>query len=617
MGGLKLIVQADRSSLRKVLRRIPGKPFTWVYVGQDIAKYNQVRQTFEDTGTQQEITHRFHQAAEDLRQPYLKYLYDLVRQYDTLRSWITSLSYRSGYVSKTFHRACNLKIALDLLRDWPDPEPLVVAVADVSVLRAMERNLKGTLGEPCVVLGSHHPLPLQSARDTFRMLVHRLFFVIRETRQLLQSRWLIRHPFIPSEPTTLILTPVHSGNLDRGGDFHKTSFGDLAHQLTQRGRPVALAPIVLREASYKNAVTQTSKSPFPLMVPHRYLRFKDIINSALSSLVKPPTPSQLPIFSGMDVATIVEEDLRADWVSNQAADSLRMAAVVRRWAKTGASINRMIYRYENQPWERALCWEAKRALPNTALVGYQHARAPRLLLSYYLAPGEADDAPLPHRVVTNGKYTARLLSQDGYDPSRIRVGGALQVPDFIKQGQSEQVQTSNKPVGTNGSAQVLVASSFGLEEAVELVDLSARLFSATDGVRVVIKCHPTTTIKKIQGLLSTPLPEHVQVSERPIADLMLESSVLVYTGSSVCIQALAQGLPVVHLRPRFDLDMDPLESYPELRLEATGLEEFQAKVRWILDHRAEYVAQHRERWQEVTQEMYGPVTEDSYLAFVE
>jgi hypothetical protein len=147
--------------------------------------------------------------------------------------------------------------------------------------------------------------------------------------------------------------------------------------------------------------------------------------------------------------------------------------------------------------------------------------------------------------------------------------------------------------------------------------MAVRLFDENEGVRIVIKCHPLLAFLKVSKSVGGPLPKHVEVSDAPLTDLMLKSSAMVYSGSTVCVQALAFGLPVVHLRPQFDLDLDPLEAVPELRLEATGLEELRQKVRWLLDHREEYIAQHREQWNRFVDEMYGPVTRQTFLAFVE
>jgi surface carbohydrate biosynthesis protein (TIGR04326 family) len=292
--------------------------------------------------------------------------------------------------------------------------------------------------------------------------------------------------------------------------------------------------------------------------------------------------------------------------------ALLMVPLVRRWASLGPSITRIIYLYENQPWERALCWEVKRSLPNTVLVGYQHARVPRLMLNFYLAPGGEGKAPLPDRVVTVGRHTARILSAGGYEPERIRVGGALQLQNLL----ALRPQGSKLPASANGTT-VLVAPSNSPEEAAELLHLAVRLFDGNEGVRIAIKCHPLLPFQKVSSSIGGQLPKHVEVSDDPLSDLMLKSCVMVYSGSTVCVQALALGLPVVHVRPQFDFDLDPLETVPDLRLEATGLEELRQKVLWLLDHRDEYIAQHRERWNRFVDDMYGPVTQQTFLAFVE
>ena len=45
--------------------------------------------------------------------------------------------------------------------------------------------------------------------------------------------------------------------------------------------------------------------------------------------------------------------------------------------------------------------------------------------------------------------------------------------------------------------------------------------------------------------------------------------------------------------------------------------ELREKVGWLLDHREEHIAQHREQWDRFVEEMFGPVTEDTYRAFLE
>ena len=164
---------------------------------------------------------------------------------------------------------------------------------------------------------------------------------------------------------------------------------------------------------------------------------------------------------------------------------------------------------------------------------------------------------------------------------------------------------------------MLIACSYGLEEATELADLGSQLFPKDGGVDVVIKCHPAMPFANFQHLVSGPLPGHVRVSEEPITTLISKSDLMVYTGSMVSVQALAAGVPVVHLCPQFDLDIDPLGAAPQVRLEATGLAELREKVRWLLDNRTDYIAQQQDRWTSLVDEIYGPVTDEAIMAFVD
>lgn len=176
---------------------------------------------------------------------------------------------------------------------------------------------------------------------------------------------------------------------------------------------------------------------------------------------------------------------------------------------------------------------------------------------------------------------------------------------------------ASEQAASEPDSEVLVAPSIGLEETAELLDLAVHLFNEDEGIQVTLKCHPQMPFQTVSRLLGTQLPQHVRVSDEPINELMLRASVMVYSGSTVCVQALALGLPVVHVRPRFDFDLDPLEAAPDARLQAEGLEQLREKVRWLLENRKEYIDQHRADWDRLVDEIYGPVNEDTVRAFVD
>ncbi len=91
---------------------------------------------------------------------------------------------------------------------------------------------------------------------------------------------------------------------------------------------------------------------------------------------------------------------------------------------------------------------------------------------------------------------------------------------------------------------------------------------------------------------------------------------MIYSTSTVCIEALAVESPVVNLRPQFSINLDPLEEFPTLRPVAAGLYDLREKVQWILEHREEHIAQNKNAWDRMVKDMFSPVTSESIQAFI-
>ena len=420
------------------------------------------------------------------------------------------------------------------------------------------------------------------------------------------------HRLAVSEVTTLIICWATQANLSSVKPFHESYFGDLSTQLRYYSRSVGIAPMILKEVPYHKALSRFQEELLPILLPHRYLRLTDLVLAAARSCTKIRLPKPLSKFWGMDIGFLLREDLRGFRVTNWAADVLLVTAVVQRWADAGMSFDKIIYIYENQPWERALCWSGRRHMPDTMLVGYQHARVPRFLMNLYFASGGEGDAPLPHRVVTVGQHTADLLTSDGYDPVQVRVAGALQMQELLGSRPANHVSKPPPKMPT-----VLVATSSGEEEATELVYMAMNLLGEDEGIDIVVKCHPLMPFRQAGGPETSNLPKHIRLSDKPIGDLMSECSLMVYSGSTVCVQALSIGLPLIHVRPQFDLDLDPLESVPDARPSVTGTEELRDKVRWILQNREQYISDNLDSWRQLAGSMYGSINHDTLHAFID
>lgn len=603
-----LVSTPEPAALRQALSTVGEKPFHWTYLGQSVLEFRRVQDLFVGRGTYLDTSDQFHQATRELRDPFLEYLFNIGRELDSLDWWLTPVSWREPFISNAFSRACHLKTALEVARDWELTEPLLL-VADEPVCRSIQSNLGHGTGAAPNVYGLRKSLPMQPVVDALNMLGHRAVFALRETYMIFHSRRLIPKPIEADGDETLLISWGTANSLRQAGEFHSFFFGDLANRLNELKGRVVIVPMIAKEVRYKEALQQLGNCRLPICLPHSLFKVFDPIKAVIQSIRKPSRPKEYPELSGMRVAPLLEPELREHWISNQPAALMMTLILVRRWAQWRPSIARIIYMFENKTWERALCWQARKSLPNTTLVGYSTTAISRLLLNFFLAPGEAGSAPLPDRVVAIGELPGQMFSSEGYEADSVKVGGALRMQDL--DALHSRIKTHPVKLGPV----VLVAPTLGQEETGELAYMAAHLFEEGDGVRVILKCHPMMPFENVSGSIGAPLPSHVELSDEPIHDLLLKSSLMIYSTSSVCVEAMALEVPVVNVRPQFNTSLDPLGDFPEVRTEATGLADLREKVHWLLEHREEYVTQHRDAWSGIVKGMYAPVTPESMKAF--
>jgi surface carbohydrate biosynthesis protein (TIGR04326 family) len=168
---------------------------------------------------------------------------------------------------------------------------------------------------------------------------------------------------------------------------------------------------------------------------------------------------------------------------------------------------------------------------------------------YSVSEKEREIMPLPDIIAVNGKRAKEVLEQSGFTGRRIEIVGALRYADLKKKPFSWKMKDERT---------ILVALSAGINDSLELVHKALRTFTGTGGITIIIKSHPTVPFARICSYIGPP-PENVRFSDEPIEKLLEDADVLLYSESAVCIEALAGGVPVVHVRSDFRIDMNILE----------------------------------------------------------
>ncbi len=108
---------------------------------------------------------------------------------------------------------------------------------------------------------------------------------------------------------------------------------------------------------------------------------------------------------------------------------------------------------------------------------------------------------------------------------------------------------------------ILIAPEAMDYENIKFLEFAIKLFESTTGVNLRIRTHPdyepTNEFNKLKKRL---LDLGATFSLQPLGRDLCESSFVLYSGSSVCLDALAHGVTPIYVKNRYGFDTNPLNN---------------------------------------------------------
>ena len=599
-----LISSPSKRSVKKILKKMDGNKFRWAYFGEDVSKAISIDEMIRDKGQRLEIAGLLQETARSLRQPYIDYIGELSLKKKSLTWWAGRLSEKNPYVSKTFLHACYIKVCIDILKEYPD-ESLVLFVEKEVVRRGILENLP--VGKLVKSVGES---AREALEDLKKFVLYRGWFLLNNLYRIAISRHVynMQKRIKSREPLTLIHTFVDRRSFDEKGAYHESYFGKLPDYLRKSGKNTAIIPYIWGTVPYRKTIDNMAKSEQVFLVPHAFISVLDIFRVFFSTLSK-PKKAAFAKFENTDISEIINEDLKDDWVGMRMASDLLFYYLIKRLNGQRVSIDTVIHTYENHTWEKVLRVALREFYPSAYLIGYQHSTFSMMHLNSFFSKRESNIVPLPDRIVTSGQHDWDVFIRSGYPAERIVRGGAIRYAHLFESKMNVKRLKGERPV-------VLVTPSISRFEAVELIWKVFRAFEHRSEFKVVIKCHPMMPWEKISGDLKIRFPEHFVISNRPISELLKESDALLYMGSTTCIEAMAAGVPAVHVESDFSIDLDPLDFSPEARPCARNPGEVVGCVDEAIAMDEEELSAKRKSWNRIVSDSFGEVDESVYRLFL-
>lgn len=574
----------------------------WAYLGEDTGLFLRTRAHFsgaERIGT----AARLQNIAVSLRQEYIDYVGRLSCTFHSPDWWASELPEKNSSISTVFRNTCYVRLAMELARAEAG-FPLVL-VAETHVLR---RTLSHQLRHLSVAAVSE-TRPWAERCAWAVALSRHAYYALRTLYYVMAAKWVLWRNGVPGvghlkgRDLTVFFDWVDSRSVDGSGRYQDVYFGDLPARLKARNEAVAHVAFVLPTVSYTRTIAALLRTNQCFVFPFACLTVADVLSAAWRSLcLKPQQRASYPEFAGVNVDGFIQDDAARFWRTAMRFFPLLRWYLVRRWRRQGLNIRSVFHLYEGMRWERVLCLAIREFFPQAVVTGYAHSSFCWMKLDHFYSSYEAGLIPIPDRLLANGPRYIEVFKSAGFDESRLVEVGAFRYRYLY-----EPAPAQGRPRSRQGRPTILVALPIQANAGSELAWQAIEALRDCPEYSVLIKCHPVTPAHLLDGDLERALPAHFSFTELPMDALWDKVDLLLYSNSTVCLEALATGVPVVNVSSELVIDMDPLDVLPELRRVARNAEELRRFVKQAIEARNTDTVSERARWRCAVESMLGPV----------
>jgi len=627
----QVIIVDPRAGRRSDDVEFDGSKMSWIYFGRNAELFYAVKKALLNKGEMHNAGAVINAIVAELRGELINFDQHVAVDHGDPWWQVTDLAEKNPYTSDFVFRCCAY-LAFDRILRGLDGD-LLVFVEDWFLGRLLSDHAR-RLGIRARQQTGHAVADacpewlkgtLYRGGQIVRAVSCRAAFLYRflRRRRIIAAHGRHHTPRLDSNVDILLVTWADPQTFRSGGlKEHDTYFGELPQFLRAAGHRIAY---LVNPASWvfplEEIVANSQAAGDVAVLPEECVRPSDVLSILWTTLLHSWRVRSPFIVGGVDLTAVLRDELRREKGKSRQCLAAQYYYVGRFLRVQGVEPAMILHPYENQPWEKALRLGIKRYLPRTKVVGYQHTPFSPLWLGPYPSRGDLEAGQLPDHIITIGSRWKDLLAEHGYPPERLSTGAALRFSHLFAHSESDD---GRREAPRKRSATVLVAGSIGYADSLELVCKAIEALRSLPEVSVLIKLHPKMGTNAdrllrtaIESLDLTHLPAHFAVTERPVTELLPSVDVVLHNGTSVAVEALAQGVAVVMLQSDIWFDMDTLASCPGLGAAARTPQELRHTVERLLSPAAPSVEERRRNVRTVFEEIFCPVRADTMGTFVD
>lgn len=351
----------------------------------------------------------------------------------------------------------------------------------------------------------------------------------------------------------IIITQFENNSFKEDGSFYDVYFGQLREFLKKENKSFMTCGYV--GCAFKNIIKKAGKdiqqeSVFPLEYFISFGSLFRCLGESIFSYFKRHAKLESDTkIDGVNVFRIIKNEIDTAYNTGQTFVNLSVFYSVKDLLKL-VWTQKISYPFENRSWEKMVLLAAREIPRNIKLIGYQHASLTPKHINFILEKEEADAFPFPDEIITMGYFTRNMMIDlFNFPKDKVKVGCALRrtLPQI-------DIPRSKSPEKID---RILIALASSIDEYVGVLRFLDLAFSKSQPYRLAIRPHPAIDFKRA---LTIYRPQNIkyELDNFALFDSLKISDIVGYASSTVSMEAISLGIPVIYIDLNGFLCPDPM-----------------------------------------------------------
>jgi surface carbohydrate biosynthesis protein (TIGR04326 family) len=356
---------------------------------------------------------------------------------------------------------------------------------------------------------------------------------------------------------------------------------------------------------------RTAKQNF--LVKEDFLRIMDYIYALTYLIRMKRIKINFTDFFGIDVVDLLKSEIYQGLALYSSMEALLKYRLAKRLKEKGVRIRLVIDWFENQAIDKGANAGFRRFYGDVPIIGYQGFINSDFYLCAYPTTYEMNYKLLPNKIAVIGNALVDRVKE--FCPT-LDVAIA---PAFRFQRAWKPKENFND----SDILTILTALPIMLSEGNIILKIIAAALMKNEvknikNIRVLVKYHPTSTAGQIKRKIGNHRhPEFIFV-EGDIGEYIDKADILISGSStSVCLEALAEGIPVIIIGSQSDISHNPIpeDIKEDIWTLCYSSEEVAQAILFYANRDGEAIKRHKSIGQQIRQNYFEPVTRKSVKRF--